>query len=304
MTKQQSHLCTAVPQKPSRLFSFIVGKRIIKTLFSLEDPTEMSLFRQNDSKLFTLSLSQKVAWSLGRVWPSKNATHTAELEPRTDDYCARRTMDEMDVLGSLLGRSWSGLGAFLRLGLSFEAGMGYYEPKFTLCADMKSTVVYMSSFALKSHALVGLSVYEDHTIQQRGLYIPTVGVSTTLPSYVINHSTRHPPHGERYSLPSYPVGFYYAVRFSGKHSPKSVGVVSDSVISFFGGFNIWKGKGSILAFSVFVCVEGFAPDSTRGRPLMFFASLGSSRFPWQFKKVEEDAAATPDISYLYTTVGC
>ncbi|KAH7878976.1 uncharacterized protein C8R40DRAFT_692353 [Lentinula edodes] len=129
--------------------------------------------------------------------------------------------------------------------------------------------------------------------------------------YVINHSTRHSPHGERINcrekvkpvlflstlgIDIYPVGFY-AVRFSGKHCPKSVGVVSDSVISFFGGFNIWKGKGSILFCLcpsaggllytyTFVCVEGFAPDSTK------------------FKKVEEDAAATPDISYLYTTVIC
>ncbi|KAJ3881251.1 hypothetical protein F5051DRAFT_120335 [Lentinula edodes] len=91
----------------------------------------------------------------------------------------------------------------------------------------------------------------------------------------------------------YPVGFY-AVRISGKHSPKSVGVVSDSVISFFGDSTYGKEKDQYWIRSGF----------NQGRPSMFFASFGSSRFPWQFKKVEEDAAATPDISYLYTTVGC
>ncbi|GAV99736.1 hypothetical protein LENED_001215 [Lentinula edodes] len=97
--------------------------------------------------------------------------------------------------------------------------------------------------------------------------------------YVINHSTRHSPHGERidcrekYSLPSYPVGFY--AEKDQYCSSVNRALLSDKVL-IRSGFN-------------------------QGRPLMFFASFGSSRFPWQFKKVEEDAAATPDISYLYTT---
>ncbi|KAF8826060.1 hypothetical protein HHX47_DHR6000536 [Lentinula edodes] len=152
-TVASMYRCTS---KPISIIQLYRRKRIIKTLFSLEtDPTEMSLLRQNDSKLFTFPFPKKVTRVLPRGskcsescdsinllsfnlfkllghWgvcvASKNATPTAELEPRTDDdYCARWTMDEMVVLGSFLDGSWSGLGAFLRLGLSLEAGMNLLE---------------------------------------------------------------------------------------------------------------------------------------------------------------------------------